>query len=159
MLFLFLYSISQKAIIFAYENDIISINLNEIYRYIAIKTSQPIKTIQSAFIYSFNNLNTKKLYTNYENIFDIEFSIEFFNISTLINDFIDISNAGKEKYEILIKCLGICMVTKIASETCKDCGENSIASKIDLAGKAVVLTFSMPLFQEVIFIIKDLLEL
>ncbi|MBQ5329408.1 MAG: stage III sporulation AC/AD family protein [Oscillospiraceae bacterium] len=88
------------------------------------------------------------------------FSVSCFTeIIKTINDFIDISNAGKEKYEILIKCLGICMVTKIASETCKDCGENSIASKIDLAGKAVVLTFSMPLFQEVIFIIKDLLEL
>ena len=81
------------------------------------------------------------------------FSVSCFTeIIKTINDFIDISNAGKEKYEILIKCLGI------ASETCKDC-ENSIASKIDLAGKAVVLTFSMPLFQEVIFIIKDLLEL
>lgn len=88
------------------------------------------------------------------------FSVSCFTeIIKTINNFIDISNAGKEKYEILIKCLGICMVTKIASETCKDCGENSIASKIDLAGKAVVLTFSMPLFQEVIFIIKDLLEL
>ena len=88
------------------------------------------------------------------------FSVSCFTeIIKTINDFIDISNAGKEKYEILIKCLGICMVTKIASETCKDCGENSIVSKIDLAGKAVVLTFSMPLFQEVIFIIKDLLEL
>ena len=80
----------EKAIIFTYEYDIIWINFNEIYRYISIKTSQPIKTIQSAFVYSFNNLNTKKLYTNYKNIFDIEFSIEFFNISTLINDFIDI---------------------------------------------------------------------
>ena len=80
----------EKAIIFAYEYDIISINLNEIYRYISIKTYQPIKTIQSAFIYSFNNLNTKKLYTNYKNIFDIEFSIEFFNISSLIIDFLDI---------------------------------------------------------------------
>lgn len=80
----------QKAIIFAYEHDIISINLNEIYRYISTKTSQPIKTIQSTFIYTFNNLNTKKLYTNYENIFNIEFSMEFFNISSLIIDFIDI---------------------------------------------------------------------
>lgn len=79
-----------KAIIFTYEYDIISINLNEIYRHISTKTSQPIKTIQSTFIYTFNNLNTKKLYTNYENIFNVEFSMEFFNISSLIIDFIDI---------------------------------------------------------------------
>lgn len=80
----------EKAIIFTYEHDIISINLYEIYRHISQKTYQPLKTIQSSFIYAFNNLDTKKLYTNYKNIFDIEFSIEFFNIKTLIEDFIDV---------------------------------------------------------------------
>ena len=80
----------QKAIIYSYEYDLITINLNEIYRYISTKTSQPIKTIQSAFIYTFNSLNIKKLSLNYKDIFDIEFSIDFFNITSLIIDFIDI---------------------------------------------------------------------
>ena len=80
----------EKAIIYCYEYDIISINLNEIYRYISLKTFQPIKTIQSAFIYTFNNLNTKKISLNYESIFEIEFSIDYFNISSLISDFLDI---------------------------------------------------------------------
>ena len=80
----------EKAITFTYEYDIISINLYEIYRYIAYKTSQPFKTVESAFIYTFNNLNIKKLSLNYESIFDIEFSFEYFNISSLLIDFIDI---------------------------------------------------------------------
>ena len=80
----------QKAIIYSYEYDLITINLNEIYRYISTKTSQPIKTIQSAFIYTFNSLNIKKLSLNYKDIFNIEFSIDFFNITSLIIDFIDI---------------------------------------------------------------------
>ena len=79
----------EKAIIFAYEHDIISINLYEIYRYIAQKNSKSFKTIESAFVYTFNNLNTKKLSLNYESIFDIEFYFEHFTIKTLINDFID----------------------------------------------------------------------
>ena len=80
----------EKAIIFAYENDIILINLYEIYRYISQKTLQPFKTVESAFVYTFNNLNTKKLSLNYESIFEIEFSIEFFNMSSLISDFLDL---------------------------------------------------------------------
>ena len=80
----------QKAIIFAYEHDLVFINLTEIYRYISQKTSHPIKTIQSSFIYTFNNLNTKKLSSNYESIFDIEFSFDFFCINNLISDFIDV---------------------------------------------------------------------
>lgn len=80
----------EKAIIFAYEYDIISINLYEIYRYISKKTSQPFKTIESAFIYTFSSLNTKKLSLNYESIFDIEFSFDSFSMSILISDFIDL---------------------------------------------------------------------
>ena len=80
----------EKAIIFAYEHDIISINLYEIYRYISKKTSLSFKSVESAFIYTFSSLNTKKLSLNYESIFDIEFSIEFFNMNSLIMDFIDI---------------------------------------------------------------------
>ena len=80
----------EKAIIFAYEHDIILINLYEIYRYISQKTLQPFKTVESAFVYTFNNLNTKKLSLKYESIFEIEFSIEYFNMSSLISDFLDL---------------------------------------------------------------------
>lgn len=76
-----------------------------------------------------------------------------------INELIKISGTDIEKYKILIKCLGICMVTKITSEVCRDCGESSVASKIDLAGKAFILTSAMPLFNEIIWIIKELIYL
>ena len=80
----------EKAIIFVYEHDIISVNLYEIYRYISQKTSLSFKAVESAFVYAFSNLNTKKLSLNYERIFNIEFSFDFFNPSTLITDFMDI---------------------------------------------------------------------
>ncbi len=76
-----------------------------------------------------------------------------------INELISVSGTETEKYRILLKCLGICMITKIASETCKDCGESSVASKIDLAGKAVILASAMPLFSEILEIIKELIYL
>lgn len=82
--------IFQKAIIYAYKKDMITINLEEIYKYIGNKTSQPHKTIESIIRYSFYNINTKKLSINYKKIFGLEFSIDFFNIRTLISDFLDI---------------------------------------------------------------------
>lgn len=82
--------IFQKAIIYAYKKDMITINLEEIYKYIGNKTSQPHKTIESTIRYSFYNINTKKLSINYEKIFGLEFSIDLFNIRTLISDFLDI---------------------------------------------------------------------
>lgn len=80
----------QKAIIYAYKNDIISINLYDIYRYLSKKTNTSFKTIESIITYSFSNINTKKLSTNYSKIFGIDFSFDFFNIRNLISDFLDI---------------------------------------------------------------------
>ena len=80
----------QKAIIYAYKKDMITINLEEIYKYLGKKNSQPYKTIESINRYSFYNVNIKKLSSNYEKIFGLEFSMEFFSIRALIEDFIDI---------------------------------------------------------------------
>lgn len=75
-----------------------------------------------------------------------------------IESLVSSSGIESENFNILLRCLGICMVTKIASETCKDCGQGSISSKIDLAGKAVILVSAMPLFSEIIEIIKILID-
>lgn len=80
----------QKAIIYAYKQDIITINLEEIYRFLAHKTNTSYKTIESDIRYSFYNINIKKLSQNYINIFQLEFSLEYLNIKSLVNDFLDI---------------------------------------------------------------------
>ena len=36
---------------------------------------------------------------------------------------------------ILFKSLGICYIVQLASDYCKDCGENALASQVTLAGK------------------------
>lgn len=62
-----------------------------------------------------------------------------------------LSNAGvsSEYAVILIKSLGICFVTQLASDACKDAGETAIASKVELAGKVAILLIALPLFEEV----------
>lgn len=80
----------QKAIRYAYKKDMIAINLEEIYKNVAKSSSQSHKTIESSIRYSFYNISTKKLSINYEKIFGVEFSLEFFSIRSLISDFIDV---------------------------------------------------------------------
>ncbi len=75
-----------------------------------------------------------------------------------IKSLISASGIENEKFEILLRCLGICMVTKITSETCKDCGVSSVSSKVDLAGKAAILFTAMPLFNEIIGLIKVFID-
>ncbi len=51
---------------------------------------------------------------------------------------------------IMIKALGIGLVTRFASDTCRDAGEGSLASKVELAGKAEILILGFPLIKDVI---------
>lgn len=81
----------QQAIIYAYSKDMIIINLEEIYRYIATKhQNKSNRTIETILRYAFYNLNSKKLVSNYKKIFGLEFCAEYFSIKNLISDFLDI---------------------------------------------------------------------
>ena len=76
-----------------------------------------------------------------------------------INAFASASGINSENYGIVLRCLGVCLVTNAAAETCKDCGQSSIASKLVIAGKALVLIIALPLFSELMNVIKAILEI
>ena len=60
---------------------------------------------------------------------------------------------------ILFKAVGICLLTQLAGDVCRDSGESSIASKIELAGRAAILLTAMPLSQEVLAWAWELMNL
>ena len=60
---------------------------------------------------------------------------------------------------ILFKAVGICLLTQLAGDVCRDSGESSIASKIELAGRTAILLTAMPLIQEVLAWAWELLSL
>lgn len=59
--------------------------------------------------------------------------------------------------QVLLKALGICFLTQIACDACKDAGEGAIGAKVELAGKVAILVVSLPLFAQVLVIVGDLL--
>ena len=58
---------------------------------------------------------------------------------------------------ILLKSLGICFLAQFASDACRDVGESSLASKIELAGRTAVVVLALPLFQAVLNIAVELI--
>ncbi len=77
-------------------------------------------------------------------------------METLI-ELIEISGQGREAFTILLKALGVCFITQLASDACKDAGEGAIASKVELAGKVVILLLAMPLFEQIIGVATSLM--
>ncbi|MEG0132654.1 MAG: stage III sporulation protein AD [Clostridium sp.] len=51
--------------------------------------------------------------------------------------------------DTVFKILGIAYLTSFCSEVCKDAGESSIASKVDFAGKVLILTLAIPILMAV----------
>jgi stage III sporulation protein AD len=51
---------------------------------------------------------------------------------------------------VLLKALGVGLVTQTAAEVCRDSGETAIAGKVELLGKAEIMLLSLPLLRELL---------
>lgn len=59
---------------------------------------------------------------------------------------------------ILVKITGIAILTEYAVSICKDMGESAIASKVDLGGKLIIVSLSIPIISSVLSGLIGLLE-
>ncbi|SEF82001.1 stage III sporulation protein AD [Caloramator fervidus] len=58
---------------------------------------------------------------------------------------------------IVFKIIGIAYIASFGIEICKDSGQNSIASKIEFAGKVLIVLLSLPIMLAVIDLIIKIL--
>lgn len=59
--------------------------------------------------------------------------------------------------EIVFKVLGIAYISEFGAQLCKDAGESSIASKIEFAGKVLIITVSAPIMLALMDIITRII--
>ncbi|MBP3376385.1 MAG: stage III sporulation protein AD [Clostridia bacterium] len=52
--------------------------------------------------------------------------------------------------ETLLKVLGVSLLTHISATVCRDSGEGSIASYVELGGKIEIMLLSLPLIKEIV---------
>jgi len=57
----------------------------------------------------------------------------------------------------LLKILGIAYVTEFGAQICRDAGEGTIANKIEVAGKVLILILALPIFAAILEVIVRLL--
>ncbi len=79
----------------------------------------------------------------------------------IINLLLNISNktgTGSEFIGILLKITGIAILTEFAVSICKDSGENAIASKIDLGGKIIIISISIPIITALLEMLLTMLS-
>ena len=58
---------------------------------------------------------------------------------------------------LLIKITGIAFLTEFATSICKDAGETAIASKVDMGGKVIIISMSIPIIASLLETIVQIL--
>lgn len=60
-------------------------------------------------------------------------------------------------FETVLKIIGIAYITEFGAEVCKDAGESSIASKIELAGRVVIVALAVPIITSLLDLIINIM--
>lgn len=88
----------------------------------------------------------------------------FFKIVCSIGEITDTlkeitDNAGElsSYLKLMLKVLGIALITQITADICRDCGESALAGQTEVAAKIIIVAMILPLFEAVVKIISGLL--
>lgn len=63
----------------------------------------------------------------------------------LLNSYAERINIDTIYLSTLLKIVGIAYIAEFGAEVCKDAGESAIASKVELAGKVMIIVLAVPI--------------
>lgn len=81
-----------------------------------------------------------------------------FNVFDALSDIEDSAGYTGTYVTMMLKVLGISIVTQVVCDICRDNGESALASQTEIASKIMVLAMLLPLFQTVIQIVTGLVK-
>lgn len=72
------------------------------------------------------------------------------NIVQMLNKLIESSGINKEFFYIIIKVIGISYIIEFAKNICIDSEQTALGNKLEIAGKVIIVTLSLPLINSLI---------
>ena len=64
-----------------------------------------------------------------------------------------LGGVGENNLGVVLRGAGICLVTQLAADTCRDAGDTALASKAELTGRVLLLLLAVPLYEEILTLI------
>lgn len=75
----------------------------------------------------------------------------------LLEDYADKAQLRPIYFTTVLKITGIAYIAEFGAEICKDAGEGSIASKIELAGKVIIVVLAAPIITSLLDLIIEVM--
>jgi len=69
----------------------------------------------------------------------------------------EMGKLNSKAIEIVLKSMGICVIAEVSLLTCKDIGNGAMGKSLQLMATAAVLWLTLPLFEELITLIENVL--
>ena len=66
------------------------------------------------------------------------------NLISLLRETAEEAGVGEGYFGIVLKVIGIAYLTQFGAQLCADAGETAVASKIEMAGKVLMMTVAAP---------------
>lgn len=75
----------------------------------------------------------------------------------LLEDYADKAQIKPIYFTTVLKITGIAYIAEFGAEICRDAGEGSIASKIELAGKVIIVVLAAPIITSLLDLIIEVM--
>ena len=83
---------------------------------------------------------------------------ELAKIINSVSGFSAMSSTAAQYIRLMMKILGISLLTQVVCDICRDNGENALASMTSIVAKIIIVSLILPLFETVINIIGGLVK-
>lgn len=83
--------------------------------------------------------------------------IKLGSVVELIKSLADKLGTNTQYFSLLIKITGIAYLAEFATNICKDSGESAIASKVELAGRIIIIAMSVPILGALVDVVINIL--
>ena len=83
------------------------------------------------------------------------------NLSTVVSSFSNVvskTNINTKLFSNILKIVGIGYLTEFGANICQDSGNGSLADKVLLAGKVLILCFALPIVNSMLNVVIGLLK-
>ena len=90
------------------------------------------------------------------------FTLLFPYIKTIVDfyyEYTEYSGISNDYIKIVVKTVGIAILTQFASGVCKDSGQIALSDKIELAGKLIVAVLAIPMAQALLEVAVNVIKM
>ena len=78
------------------------------------------------------------------------------SVINVLNDLVSKSGVNTVFFLIIIKVIGIAYIVEFGKNVCIDAGQSSIATKLEMAGKVVIVVLTIPLISSLVNVLVGL---